>query len=99
MSARLDSIRRVAVDPVLARVECSLVGFTLAESATWLAMLIWAFERGGAKEAGIAATATLALSDVRPATGISARLTSWESDRPAPTTRRSTTTSRAIAVA
>jgi MFS family permease len=64
MSARLDAIRRVAVDPLLARVGCSLVGFTLAESATWLALLIWAFERGGAREAGIAATATLALAVV-----------------------------------
>jgi MFS family permease len=64
MSARLHAIRRVAVNPLLARVECSLVGFNLAESATWLAMLVWAFERGGAREAGIAATATLALAVV-----------------------------------
>jgi MFS family permease len=64
MSARLDALRRVTVDPLLARVGCSLVGFTLAESATWLAMLIWAFERGGAKEAGLLATATLAIAVV-----------------------------------
>jgi MFS family permease len=64
MSSRLDAVRRVAVDPVLSRVELSLVGFTLAESATWLAMLIWAFERGGVSEAGILATATLALAVV-----------------------------------
>ena len=64
MSTRLDAIRRVAVDPQLARVESSLVGFTLAESATWLAMLIWAFERGGIGEAGIVATATLAVAVV-----------------------------------
>ena len=64
MPARLDAVKRVARDPALARVAWSLVGFTLAESATWLAMLIWAFERGGAKEAGIVATATLALAVV-----------------------------------
>jgi MFS family permease len=62
MSGRADAIRRVAVDPALARVELSLVGFTLAESATWLAMLIWAFERGGVREAGIVATVTLLLA-------------------------------------
>jgi len=64
VSTRLDAIRRVAADPQLARVEWSLVGFTLAESATWLAMLIWAFERGGVGEAGIVATATLTLAVV-----------------------------------
>lgn len=64
MTTRLDAIRRVTVDPALARVECSLVGFTLAESATWLAMLIWAFDRGGVSEAGIVATATLVLAVV-----------------------------------
>ena len=62
MTARLDAIKRVAVDPALARVEWSLVGFTLAESATWLAMLIWAFDRGGVSEAGAVATATLVLA-------------------------------------
>ena len=62
MPTRLDAIKRVAVDPALARVEWSLVGFTLAESATWLAMLIWAFDRGGVSEAGIVATATLILA-------------------------------------
>ena len=41
MSTRLDAIKRVAVDPALARVEWSLAGFTLAESATWLATGTW----------------------------------------------------------
>ena len=64
MTTRLDAIRRVAVEPALARVEGSLAGFTLAESATWLAMLIWAFDRGGVSEAGVVATATLILAVV-----------------------------------
>ena len=46
VSTRLDAIKRVAVHPQLARVELSLIGFTLAESATWPAMLIWAFGLG-----------------------------------------------------
>jgi MFS family permease len=64
VGGQIDSIKRVAADPVLSRVVGSLAAFTLAESATWLAMLIYAYDRGGVREAGIVATVTLVLAVV-----------------------------------
>jgi MFS family permease len=61
---RFDTIRKVGADPVLRRVEVSIFAFALAESATWLAMLIYAFERGGVREAGLVATLTLGVAVV-----------------------------------
>lgn len=42
---------RVARDPSLRRLGVAFAGFSLAEHATWLAMLVYAFQRGGVHEA------------------------------------------------
>jgi MFS family permease len=52
VSERAATIRRVASDPTLRRVELSFAGFSLSENATWLAMVVVAFDRGGTGEAG-----------------------------------------------
>jgi len=44
---------------MLRRVEIGVACFALAESATWLAMLVFAFERGGTREAGTIAVMSL----------------------------------------
>lgn len=64
MGERLGVVRSVALDARLRRLEISFAGFALAESATWLAMLVYAFERGGVGAAGALATGSLAGSVV-----------------------------------
>lgn len=46
---------RVARDPQLMRIQASFVGFAFAEHATWLAILVFAYQRGGVGEAGVVA--------------------------------------------
>ena len=48
----------------LRRVLAAFIGFSLAEWATWIAILVYAFNRGGAAETGIAALIQLAPSAV-----------------------------------
>lgn len=50
----------VARDRQLRRLQLGFAGFSLAEHATWLAILVFAFERGGVDEAGIVAVVQLA---------------------------------------
>lgn len=59
MTGRLRLIVRVANDPALRRIEIAFAGSALAEFATWLALLVYAFERGGVRETGVVATALL----------------------------------------
>lgn len=45
----------VARDPQLRRLQVSFIGFAFAEHATWLAVLVYAYERGGVAESGLLA--------------------------------------------
>ena len=49
----------VARDPSLLRIELAFFGFNMTEYATWIALLVHAYERGGAATAGIVAVAML----------------------------------------
>ena len=57
---RAEVVWRVARDPQLLRIQLSFVAFAFAEHATWLAILVYAYERGGVREAGVVAAVLLA---------------------------------------
>jgi MFS family permease len=59
VSERLRIFRAVMTDPNLRRVELAFLGFNMTEFATWIAILVYAFERGGAAEAGVVAVILL----------------------------------------
>jgi MFS family permease len=52
MTQRLGSFRTVLADRNLRRVELAFLGFNMTEFATWIAILVYAFERGGAAAMG-----------------------------------------------
>jgi MFS family permease len=52
MTQRRGSFRTVVADPNLRRVELAFLGFNMTEFATWIAILVYAFERGGAAAMG-----------------------------------------------
>jgi MFS family permease len=64
MRRRLQAVARTVRDPNLARVELAYLGFNMAEHATWLAMLVYAYAKGGAVTAGVVALILLIPSAV-----------------------------------
>ena len=55
VAGRAEVIWRVARDRQLRRLQLSFIGFAFAEHATWLAIIVYAYERGGVAEAGLLA--------------------------------------------
>ena len=64
MTQRLGSFRTVLADRNLRRVELAFLGFNMTEFATWIAILVYAFERGGAAEMGAVSAILLVPSPV-----------------------------------
>ncbi|HET7235013.1 MAG TPA: MFS transporter [Actinomycetota bacterium] len=64
MRRRLQAVARTARDPRLLRIELAYLGFNMAEHATWLAMLVYAYAEGGAVAAGVVALILLIPSAV-----------------------------------
>ena len=58
-SGQVALLLRVARTPGLRRVHLSFVAFAFSEHATWLAILVYALQRGGPREVGIVAVAQL----------------------------------------
>ena len=65
----------VARDPGLARIELAFLGFRMGESATWVAILVYAYALGGARVAAI-----VALAQLIPA-GLAAPFAAYACDR------------------
>jgi MFS family permease len=59
MRRALGTLGAVARDRTLLRVEVAFLGYNMAEYATWIAILVYAYQRGGASAAGIAALVQL----------------------------------------
>jgi MFS family permease len=57
--ARTTVIRRLWRRHAVRRVEVAFAGFTMAEYGTWVAVLVYAYERGGTTEASLVAIAQL----------------------------------------
>ncbi len=53
MNERLGVFAAVLRNPALRRVEAAFLAFSIGEWATWIAIVIYAYGRGGASEAGI----------------------------------------------
>jgi hypothetical protein len=59
MRGRAGVVWNVARDRRLLRLQLGFAGFAFAEHATWLAILVFAFDRGGVGEAGLVAVVQL----------------------------------------
>jgi predicted MFS family arabinose efflux permease len=59
MRDRLGVVVTVARDPTLARIELAFLGYNMAEYATWVAILVWAYGIGGPATAGLVALVQL----------------------------------------
>jgi MFS family permease len=62
MAGRLGVIAAVFRSPVLRRLEAAYLVFSFAEWSTWVAIIVYAYQRGGPVEAGIVAFIELAPS-------------------------------------
>jgi MFS family permease len=59
MRRSISTLAAVARDGTLSRVELAFFGFNMAETSTWIAILVYAYARGGASSAGIVAVILL----------------------------------------
>jgi MFS family permease len=75
MNGRLRVIASVLRDPALRRVEAAYLIFNMSENATWIAILVFAYARGGA-----AAAATISVIQLIPS-AIVAPLAAYAGDR------------------
>ncbi|MDP9242622.1 MAG: MFS transporter [Actinomycetota bacterium] len=75
MRERIRVFAAIFRDPNLLRIELAFAGFNMAEYATWIAILVYAYERGGATAAGV-----VALIQLIPA-GLIAPFASYSADR------------------
>src|SRR3954463_9711723 len=75
MRRSVSTLAAVARDGTLSRVELAFFGFNMAETSTWIAILVYAYARGGASSAGIVAVILLL-----PAAAV-APLAAYASDR------------------
>jgi hypothetical protein len=58
--SRLIVVRAAFANPAIRRVLLAFIGFSLAEWMSWIAILVYAFSRGGTTETGVAALIQLA---------------------------------------
>ncbi len=64
MVARLGVVAAVFRTPILRRLEAAYLVFAFGEWSTWVAVIVYAYERGGSAEAGVVAFVELAPSVV-----------------------------------
>jgi hypothetical protein len=59
MNERFRVVRQVACEPRLLRIELAFFGFNMAEFGTWVAILVYAYDRDGASAASVVAAIQL----------------------------------------
>jgi MFS family permease len=75
MRERVRVFGAIVRDPRLLRIQLAFLGFNMAEYATWIAILVYAYERAGARGAGV-----MALVQLLPAAAV-APLAAYAGDR------------------